>query len=204
MAAATGTVIRMAAYKQECQQGKRVKHPLDAVQLRDLALSYVARYATSAGKLERYLARKVRERGWTEGEEQPDIPALVAGFAGLGYIDDAAFARMRGTSLQRRGYGARRVHQALAEAGVDQSLREDVTRDPGARRHAALVMARKRRFGPFSLAPADRAAREKQLAAMLRAGHDLDMAREMVDAASIAAAEAWAAELDGEAGDGAW
>jgi regulatory protein len=192
----------MAAYKQECQQGKRVKRPLDATQLRDLALSYVARYATSAGKLERYLGRKLHERGWTEGEERPDLAALVAGFAELGYIDDAAFAKMRGTSLQRRGYGARRVHQALAEAGVDQDLRDEVTRDMGERRRAALVMARKRRFGPFGRAEADRAGREKQLAAMLRAGHDLDMAREMVNAASIAAAENWAAELDGESDDG--
>ncbi len=193
----------MAAYKQECQQGKRVKRPLDATQLRDLALSYVARYATSAGKLERYLVRKLRERGWTEGEDSPDLSALVAGFAELGYIDDAAFARTRGSSLQRRGYGARRVQQALAEAGVDQALRDEVTRDVGERRKAALVMARKRRFGPYALTPSDRAVREKHLAAMLRAGHDLDMAREMVNAASIAAAEDWAAELDGEAGDDA-
>jgi hypothetical protein len=33
---------------------------------------------------------------------------------------------------------------------------------------------------------------------MLRAGHSMDMARKMVDAASIAAAEEWAAECDGE------
>lgn len=200
----------MTGYKQECQQGKRVKRPLDATQMREMALSYVARYATSAGKLERYLVRKLRERGWTEGEELPDLTALVAGFAELGYIDDAAFARTRGSSLQRRGYGARRVHQELAEAGVDQALREDVTRDMGERRRAALVMARKRRFGPFGLsgslngAPADRAVREKQLSAMLRAGHDLDMAREMVNATSVAAAEQWAAELDGDAGDDAF
>ncbi|MEO5707694.1 MAG: RecX family transcriptional regulator [Alteraurantiacibacter sp.] len=203
MAAEGGQAISMAAYKQECQQGKRVKRPLDATQLRDMALSYVARYATSAGKLERYLVRKLRERGWAEGDELPDIAALISGFVELGYIDDAAFARTRGSSLQRRGYGARRVHQTLAEAGVDKALRDDVTRDMGDRRRAALVMARKRRFGPFGLPAADRAAREKQLSAMLRAGHDLDMAREMVNAASIAAAEAWAAELDGEAGDGA-
>jgi regulatory protein len=65
-------------------------------------------------------------------------------------------------------------------------------------------MARKRRFGPFAATAPERAVREKQLAAMLRAGHDLDMAREMVNAASVAAAEEWAAALDGESSDGAW
>ena len=192
------------AYRQECQQGKRGKRPLDAAQLRDLALSYVARYATSAGKLEHYLARKLAERGWAEGEAPADIPALVARYVEAGYIDDAAYARMKATGLQARGYGARRVHQALAEAGVDQPIRAEVTASMATRRHAALTMARKRRFGPFGLTLPDRPTAEKQLAAMLRAGHDLDMAREMVNAASIAAAEEWAAALDGEAGDGAW
>ncbi|MXO70111.1 hypothetical protein GRI99_00505 [Altererythrobacter buctensis] len=194
----------MRAYRQECQQGKRGRRPLDAVQLRDLALSYVARYATSAGKLERYLARKLAERGWAEGEERPDIAALVARYVEAGYIDDAAYARMKASGLQGRGYGARRVQQTLAEAGVDQALRDEVTADHAARRHAALTMARKRRFGPFAPLPPEREVREKQLAAMLRAGHDLDMAREMVNAPSIAAAEEWAAALDGDGNDGAW
>jgi regulatory protein len=57
-------------------------------------------------------------------------------------------------------------------------------------------MARKRRFGPYGAAAADRAAREKQIAAMLRAGHRLDSARELVDAPSVEAAEDWAAGAD--------
>jgi regulatory protein len=69
-----------------------------------------------------------------------------------------------------------------------------------AERAAALALARKRRFGPFGSEPLDRAKREKQLATMLRAGHRLDSAREMVDAASVAAAEKWAAEAGEEEG----
>src|SRR5690606_35862293 len=61
-----------------------------------------------------------------------------------------------------------------------------------------LALARKRRFGPFgrdTLAPE---LRQKQIAAMLRAGHPLDSAREIVDAASESAAEPWAAQYDDE------
>jgi regulatory protein len=39
-----------------------------------------------------------------------------------------------------------------------------------------------------------RALREKQMAAMLRAGHPLDFARELVNAETVEAAEEWAAE----------
>jgi regulatory protein len=78
-------------------------------------------------------------------------------------------------------------------------VRERVRASEADERGAALLMARKRRFGPFGLEPPDRAARERQIAAMLRAGHPLDSARELVDAASEELAELWAAEtLDEE------
>ena len=174
---------------------RRVPKPLDAARLDELALTYVARFATSAAKLERYLKRKLRERGW-EGEREPDLAALVGRYVELGYVDDAAYARARSGSLLRRGYGTRRVGEALREAGIGESIREEVRPGEGAERRAALAMARKRGFGPFGREPVDRERRHKQIAAMLRAGHPLDSAREMVDAASEAAAEQWAAECD--------
>ncbi|WP_245978597.1 RecX family transcriptional regulator, partial [Aurantiacibacter xanthus] len=84
-------------------------------------MNYVARFATSSGRLEAYLARKLRERGWEEGEPGPDIPALVADFASRGYVDDEAYARTRSEGLLARGYGARRVGEALRQAGIDEN-----------------------------------------------------------------------------------
>jgi regulatory protein len=180
-------------------RGRRAPRPLDRARLEELALAYVARFATSAAKLERYLVRKLRERGW-DGDAAPDLGALVSRYAELGYLDDAAYARSKGGSLLRRGYGPRRVRQALAEAGIDEDTREATRASEATERRAALAMARKRGFGPFGEARPDRLQREKQLAAMLRAGHPLDSAREMVDAASERAAEEWAAACDHEEG----
>jgi regulatory protein len=189
------------AMSREPQAGKRAREPrpLDAARLDELALTYVARFATTAAKLERYLRRKLRERGW-DGEREPDLAALAGRYVELGYVDDAAYARAKSGSLLRRGYGPRRVRQALGEAGIDEAIREQVRPGEGAERRAALALARKRGFGPFGrtteTGPLDRERRSKQIAAMLRAGHPLDSAREMVDAASEAAAERWAAECD--------
>jgi len=188
----------MSRNVQGCQQGRKARKPLEAVQLRDLALSYVARYATSGARLERYLARKLAERGWADEGNPPDLGALIADFVQQGYVDDAGYARMRAGSLERRGYGARRVVQALAEAGVAEPVRRAALGDAASQREAALVLARKRRLGPFGAPVADRAGREKQLGVLLRAGHAMDMAREIVNAASVAALEEWAAELDGD------
>lgn len=178
--------------------------PLDAARLEELALAYVARFATTAGKLRAYLARKLRERGW-EGEESPPVEVLVARFVAAGYIDDVAWARAKSGSLMRRGYGLRRVRQALDAAGVDAAIGAAARPGVGAQRHAALALARKRGFGPFGRQardqPLDRPLREKQIAAMLRAGHPLDSARELIDAVTVAAAEEWAAAIADEDGD---
>jgi regulatory protein len=162
-----------------------------------MALAYVARFATSRAKLEAYLARKLRERGWA-GEGEPAVAALAARFVNAGYVDDAAYAKAKSGSLLRRGYGMARVGQALAAAGIDEDVRAGARPGKADQRQAALAMARKRGFGPFGREEADRARREKQVAAMLRAGHPLDSARQLVNAASIEAAEAWAAGGDDE------
>lgn len=174
---------------------KRPPKPLDSARLGEIALAYVARFSTTAVKLERYLRRKLRERGW-EGEGEPRIGDLVERYVELGYIDDEAFARARSGSLLRRGYGERRVRQALGEAGIAEDLRERLRPGEGETRRAALAFARRRRFGPFGAGSIDKPLREKQIAAMLRAGHPLDSARQIVDAASAAEAEQWVAEAD--------
>ncbi|WP_238474040.1 regulatory protein RecX [Altericroceibacterium spongiae] len=164
-----------------------------------MALAYVARFATSAAKLEAYLNRKLRECGWDEDTApQPDVRALVERYVALGYVDDETYARARANSLLRRGYGRRRITQALGAAGIDEEIQEAVSASPSEQRRAILAMARKKRFGPFGHESPDAARREKQLASLLRAGHSLDNAREMVNAESIEWAEQWATELDHE------
>lgn len=162
----------------------RQPRPLDAAGLQALALHYVGKYATTRAKLAAYLTRKIREREW-EGDAAPNPAAIVDRFVELGYIDDRGFATMRGAALSRRGYGARRVEADLRAAGIDESDREDAgraARENG--RDAALALARRRRLGPFSAAPPDRAARERTIATLLRAGHDYEIAREIADLTS--------------------
>jgi len=179
--------------------GPRPRKPLDRQRLEELALAYVARFSVPSARLSAYLSRKLRERGW-EGGCEPGVDAIVERFVAAGYVDDAAWAASRSAGLLRRGYGERRIGQALADAGIDGELRRSVRASESAARQAVLAMARKRGFGPFGSDRPDRAMREKQIAAMLRAGHRLDSARELIDAPSIEAAESWAAAGDGDSG----
>lgn len=171
--------------------------PLDAARLEEMALAYVARFATSAGRLAAYCRRKLRERGY-EGQDEdappPDIEALVARFVAKGFVDDAGFARAKAGGLLRRGYGARRVGEALRADGIAEPLRVEVAPGEAERREAATAYARRRRFGPFArerLTADDRAARQKQLAALMRAGHDSGHARYVLAAASPGELDSW-------------
>lgn len=163
------------------QQKRRPRPPLNAEKLEELALNYVGRFATSRAKLTDYLARKLRERGW-DGTDEPPVEAIADKLVRLGYVDDSAFALARARSLTGRGYGERRVRQALAQAGIGEEqggAARDLAHDQAV--EAALKFARRRAIGPFALGSPDRAERERALAAMVRAGHRFGLARAIID-----------------------
>jgi regulatory protein len=167
------------------KQERRPRPPLDPESLERLAVHYVGRYATTRAKLRAYLQRKVQERGWIKGRGAPAFDGLVERLAALGYLDDAAFAASRARSLQRRGYGQRRVGEALRAAGIEaaDSAAALAESEPGAWA-AALKYAEKRRIGPFGREPAGREERQRQFAALMRAGHRADHARLILAAPS--------------------
>ncbi len=156
--------------------------PLDEEGLERVALFYAGRYATTRSKLRQYLQRKIAERGWG-GSASPPVERLVERLAELGYVDDKAFAAARASSLARRGFGERRVGQALHAAGIAPEDSEEVRQEArdGAWA-AALRFAERKRVGPYAQAPADRDARHKAAGAMLRAGHPVDLVRRIVNA----------------------
>jgi regulatory protein len=159
---------------------RRALPPLDAADLERFALRYVERYATTRAKLASYLVRKLRERGWS-GEGAPDPEGLAQRMADLGYIDDRTYAESKAGAMARRGLGARRVRQALRFAGVQQAdveaLAPAIEADGVA---SAIAFARKRKIGPFGREMADRSTQNKQVAAMIRAGHSPTLARALV------------------------
>ncbi len=173
--------------------------PLTPVALRELALGYAARFATTAAKLERYLRRKLKERGWADEAVPPDFAAITARMVELGYVDDRAWGAARARGLTAKGLGQRRVAQDLHAAGVGRddaaavlTVDDDDDRETAALA-SALTFARRRRLGPFANDPAaarDPDLRRKAMGAMARAGHSFDVARRVLGAADAAAAEA--------------
>lgn len=172
---------------------------MDAARLGELALAYVARFATSRAKLSRYLTRKIHESEWVDAiEADAARDAAVAKMARLGFLDDRQYASMRGSAMTRRGLGARRVKAQLRVDGITEAdAGEAVEAAEAGALGAALGFARRRRFGPFAArATDDPAQRERQVAAFARAGHAPALARRIL---AIAPGDDDAlAALDGE------
>ena len=178
----------------------REKPPLDEKRLKDLALHYLSRYATSRHKLLRYLIRKLGERGWA-GERPADVEALLDHMEQLGYLDDESYAAMRGASLSRRGYGKMRIVNDLRHNGIDSDTIDKLTEDDGADEAtgageqwgalsseapldhvtAALKLAERRRIGPFAIKEPDEKDRQKHIGILVRAGHSFSLAKYIVD-----------------------
>ena len=170
----------MAMRDRKPRQPRPLRPPLDEAALREMALSYVARFATSRAKLGHYLRRKLHERGWA-GASEPSIATMVERLAEAGYIDDPAYALAKARTLGARGYGERRVDVALRMAGIaDEDGAAARDHAHGEADEAALRFARKRRIGPFAAGPVDRRDSDKALAAMIRAGHSFERAKRVL------------------------
>ena len=161
----------------------RSRKSLGAARLDELALAYVARFATSKAKLARYLTRKIRESEWV-GESDPFAvaEAVTLRMEGLGYLNDRQYAAMRGAAMTRRGLGVGRVKAQLWVDGIaPEDSGEAVETAQGAATGAAIGFARRRRFGPFAVRVIDDPAqRERQVAAFARAGHSQALARRIL------------------------
>jgi regulatory protein len=153
--------------------------PPDEATLHDAALSYLARYAATEAGLFAVLVRRIER--WARGVEDRDLlteqiamakqaaRTVVARLAAAGAVSDAAFAESRARSLVRSGRSRRAVAATLAAKGVDAGLAQTaVPDDAETELAAALVLARKRRIGPFRTS--DAADRQREFGIMARAG----------------------------------
>lgn len=172
----------MANAKRE-RTPRKPPPPLDPPMLDAIAVRYVERFQTTRARLLRLLNQKLWQRGWEEGLPPPDPEAVADRMVALGYVNDAAFAEARARGLQRRGMGAGRVRAALFALGVGADDSGDAldALDP---RQAAIDFARRKRLGPFGPPVDDPKIRNRQFAAMARAGHPPRLARAILTARS--------------------
>jgi regulatory protein len=147
--------------------------------LHEAALNYLARYTATEATLRAALNRRIDRWARAAGPDADTVTALkqharqtAARLVATGIVNDAEYAKSRAAGLMRSGRSRRDVSARLAAKGIEASLvHTALPDDPDAELDSALVLARKRRIGPFRRDPEpDANAKRRELAIMARAG----------------------------------
>ncbi len=165
---------------------KRAPRKMTEKRLHNIALAYLNRYETSEAGFRSMLERRVAKAARAHGEDpalyRAMIESEVAQCLEAGFIDNKRFAENQVYQQRSRGVSARAIYARLKSKGIaddliDHALNMD-ERDDAA---AAERYARRRRLGPYRVK--DRAEkRERDLAALCRAGFSFSLAVRIIDA----------------------
>lgn len=181
------------------QKKRRKPKPATAARLEKAALAHIDRYATSAANLRNVLMRRVersvRLHDTNRSEATEWVDAIIAKLLERRLLDDTAYAQARANSLHRSGASRRKIAGMLQQKGVGRSeiasaLAALEAEYANSELVAAYNYARRRRFGPYRLPAVRNERRERDLAALARAGFGYDTARRVVDALSVEDLEA--------------
>ncbi|MGY8956822.1 MAG: regulatory protein RecX [Alphaproteobacteria bacterium] len=184
---------------------RRKPKPATPERLRKAALYYIDRYATPAGHLKTVLMRRVSRSARLHDtdirEGQAWIDTIVADLVSRGLVDDAVFAQNKAISLHRGGASRRKTSLTLKSKGVgsddiESALRALEDAHANAELAAARNYARRRRFGPWRNDAERAGRRDRDMAAMARAGFGFQMAQRVIDAPDIDTLEREVSESD--------
>lgn len=165
---------------------------LTPADLKGAALDYLDRFAATRARLRQVMQRKIRNSVRAHGDDPaPMLAALEATIQWLeasGFLSDRVYAESKVRTLSARGTSRSHMMAKLAAKGVAaETAREAVDRlsmeyeEPEL--EAARRYARRRRLGPYRTVDDARAeCRDKDLAAMARAGFAGRIARQVIDA----------------------
>ncbi len=159
--------------------------------------------------LMRKVLRSAHFHGTDADEGEARVKDLIKRYRASGLLDDTVFARARAASLHRRGNSARQIRGKLRQKGVADedietalaALQQEAGTGPSPDREkqqeagdggkaggaedielaAALIYAKRRRFGRFAGKKPPPEQRQKQLAALARAGFSYDIARQVLN-----------------------
>lgn len=155
--------------------------------MQQMAEAYVQRFGGASTHLRRMLdrhaQRAVREQGADATQVQAWIDQVVTRLQEAGAIDDARWTQAAARTYLERGKAPRAIAMQLRAKGLqDGHVREALAQlegesDEGAELAGARALVRRRRLG--HLRPADKRAelRDKDLAALLRAGFSWAVAK---------------------------
>lgn len=171
---------------------KTVKAPrkITPQYLENAALFYLQRFATSAGNFRAVMKRKIdkscRFHKTEPADFYPLLDKLVERYISAGLLNDEVFAKAKTATLRRQGRSRQAITaklqmKGLAAKDIDNAFAETDTSED-AELQAALQMTKRKKIGRYRVKPlTDIKDKQKEMAALARAGFSFDTAKRALD-----------------------
>ena len=173
----------------ETEQPKR-KRPAKKItpqRLKNIGLYYLKRFESSVENLRSVLQKRVNQYAkenpeFNKQEAYQWVENVLAEFEKLHYLDDERFTEIKVRHYLAVGKPARYIQNKLRENGVANAQIDEMLDDFGYnQQEMALKLAKRKKIGPFR--PNEEARklnRQKDMAALIRAGFDYDVVAEIM------------------------
>lgn len=176
---------------------KKPPRPVTARSLQWLSKRHLERYIASEAQLYRVLMRRVNRRLHAFPEDDRDalvtlVEAEVKRCVDNGLVNDQNVAKLWVSQLRNRGDSALSIQKKLRQKGLSSKLIQDSLEqldsetEGNSALRCAIAYAKRRGLGPFRRNSDTREARrQKDIAAMMRAGHSYDHIRQIIQCDDI-------------------
>lgn len=149
------------------------------------AVYYLQRYAASVAMLRRFLERRVKRAERAHATTWPEAAAwterAITRLTAAGALDDTRLAEAKTASLRRAGKSTRMISLKLRQKGFAAEL---ISRSAGDGKAADLeaieTFARKKKLGRYRPEAQRQEKRQKDLAALMRAGYAYGLAKTLL------------------------
>ena len=156
--------------------------------LKNIALYYLKRFESSVENLRQVLKRRTNDYAYNnpdfdKNEAYAWIEEILSDFERLNYINDNRYAELKIKSYLNAGKPARYIKIKLQQKGIKENLIEEILSEQSFNPlDMAIKFAKKKKIGPYRINEDLRKTnRQKDMATLIRAGFDYDIASEVIN-----------------------
>ena len=171
---------------EEKVKTKKQPKKITKQRLKNIALYYLKRFETSTDNLRQVLMRRVIDYAyynpeWDKSEAIVWIDELLNNFVSYGYLNDNRYAEIKVKNYISAGKSVRYIRAKLKQKGINESQINDVLHNTEYNQFdAVLLLAKKKRIGPFRKQEERNDFKQKDMGFLLRAGFDFDVVQDVL------------------------
>lgn len=155
--------------------------------LKNIGLYYLKRFESSVENLRMVLKRRVdayakENPQWNKAEGYQWVEDVLADFERLHYLDDSRYAEIKVRSYLNSGKPARYIENKLRQKGISAAQINDILAEQEYNPlEMAKALAKRKKIGPFRPQEQQKEFRQKDMAALVRAGFDYDVVCQVLE-----------------------